>query len=103
MPSIATGRTTSPHDLRGVDRGLAIDGISTPARRTPVYLNEPLNDLTQALERLEDEENDPKPDRLDSIHDELVRLQEDGERARSRSTSGGRAITFESTARTPTS
>lgn len=42
-------------------------------------LNEPLNNLTQALDRLEDAEGGPKPDRLDSIHDELVRLQEDNE------------------------
>jgi hypothetical protein len=42
-------------------------------------LNEPLNNLTQALDRLEDEEGEPKPDHLESIHDELVRLQEDGE------------------------
>ncbi|MDL5361793.1 hypothetical protein [Halalkalicoccus sp. NIPERK01] len=40
-------------------------------------LNEPLNNLTQALERLDEEGNEPKPERLDSIHDELVRLQED--------------------------
>jgi hypothetical protein len=42
-------------------------------------LNEPLNNLTQALDRLEDEEGEPKPDHLESIHDELVRLQEDNE------------------------
>ncbi|WP_457590057.1 DUF7553 family protein [Halalkalicoccus salilacus] len=43
-------------------------------------LNEPLNDLTQALDRLEDAEGGgPKPDRLDSIHDELVGLEEDEE------------------------
>ena len=42
-------------------------------------LNEPLNNLTQAIDRLEDAEGGPKPDRLDSIHDELTRLQEDEE------------------------
>jgi hypothetical protein len=42
-------------------------------------LNEPLNNLTQAIDRLEDQEGEPKPDRLESIHDELVRLQEENE------------------------
>lgn len=39
-------------------------------------VNEPLNNLTQALERLDEEGSKPKPERLDSNHDELVRLQE---------------------------
>ncbi|MFC6904849.1 DUF7553 family protein [Halalkalicoccus tibetensis] len=39
-------------------------------------LNESLNSLTQALDQLDEEGNEPKPEHLDSIHDELVRLQE---------------------------
>lgn len=42
-------------------------------------LNESLNSLTQALDQLDEEGPEPKPERLDSIHDELVRLQEDNE------------------------
>lgn len=42
-------------------------------------INEPLQNVTQAIDRLDDRENDPRPDRLQSIHEELERLEDNTE------------------------
>lgn len=42
-------------------------------------LNEPIQNVTEAIGRLDDRENEPGPDRLESIHEELERLENNTE------------------------
>jgi len=40
-------------------------------------LNDPINEVTEALDRMQGEETDARPDRLESVERELVELQSD--------------------------
>ncbi|WP_256391818.1 DUF7553 family protein [Natronoarchaeum rubrum] len=40
-------------------------------------LNDPLNEVSEALDRMQGEETDPRPDRLESVERELVTLRSD--------------------------
>lgn len=59
----------------------ALDAVQTQLQHAredaKPELNDPLNEVTEALDRMQGEETDARPDRLESIQRELAELRSD--------------------------